>query len=82
VRVFKRVVVAALWIYSCAAAGDIAAGMFGTPAVLGVAVGIVAAVFFAVDPLGIVWPKAEPRGLPLASVRASPAAADREDRAA
>ncbi len=55
----KRVVVAILWIYSCWAAGGLAEFMIGAPALLGLAVGIGAAVFFALDPLGVVWPKTE-----------------------
>jgi hypothetical protein len=55
----KRVVAAILWVYACWAAGGLAEFLFGTPALLGLAVGIAAAVFFGLDPLGVVWPKAE-----------------------
>jgi hypothetical protein len=59
----KRVVVAVLWIYSCWAAGGLAEVTFGTPALLGMAVGISAAVFFGLDPHGVVWPKTEEKAI-------------------
>jgi hypothetical protein len=59
----KRVAAAILWIYSCWAAGGLAEYMFGTPALLGLAVGIGAAVFFGLDPFGVVWPKTEEKAV-------------------
>lgn len=55
----KRVAAAILWVYACWAAGGLAEFLFGTPALLGLAVGIGAAVFFGLDPLGVVWWQAE-----------------------
>ena len=72
----KRVVVAILWIYSCWVAGGLAEFFIGTPALLGLAVGIAAAVFFGLDPLGVVWPKAEAKSVHIgnsASVETGPA---------
>ncbi len=59
----KRVVVAILWIYSCWVVGGLAEFFIGTPALLGLAVGIAAAVFFGLDPLGVVWPKTEEKAV-------------------
>jgi hypothetical protein len=55
----KRVAIAILWTYSCWMIGGVAEFIVGTPAVLGLAVGIAGAVFFGLDPLGVVWPKTE-----------------------
>ncbi len=64
----RRVLVAVLWIYSCYAAGGFAEYLIGTPALIGLTVGIAAAVFFGLDPLGVVWPKTGDK-----AVRAEPA---------
>jgi len=66
----KRVAVAILWIYSCYAAGGLAEYMVGAPAFIGLAIGVAAAIFFGLDPFGVVWPKAEGKA---DSVEASPA---------
>ena len=55
----KPVAAAILWIYSCSVAGGVAEFFIGTPALLGLAVGIAAAVFFGLDPFGVVWPKTD-----------------------
>jgi hypothetical protein len=55
----KRVITSLLWIYSCWVAGGLAEFFIGTPALLGLAAGIAAAVFFGLDPLGVVRPKTE-----------------------
>lgn len=59
----KRVAAAILWIYSCWVVGGLAEFFIGTPALLGLAVGIAAAVFFGLDPLGVVWPKTEEKSV-------------------
>jgi hypothetical protein len=59
----KRFIAAILWIYSCWVAGGIAEFFIGTPAFLGLAVGIAAAVFFGLDPLGVVWSKTEEKAI-------------------
>ena len=59
----KRVIIAILWIYSCWVVGGLAEFFIGTPALLGLAVGIAAAVFFGLDPLGVVWPKTEEKSV-------------------
>ena len=72
----KRVAAAILWIYSCWAAGGLVELLIGTPAVLGLAVGIAAAIFFGLDPLGVVWPKTEQMAVEVeqsTSVEAGPA---------
>ena len=72
----KRVVAAIVWIYSCWVAGGIAEFFIGTPALLGLAVGIAAAVFFGLDPLGVVWSKTEEKAIGVErspSVEAGPA---------
>ena len=72
----KRVITAVLWIYSCWVVGGLADFFIGTPALLGLAVGIAAAVFFGLDPLGVVWPKAEAKSVHIeksASVETGPA---------
>ena len=66
----KRVAAAILWIYSCWVAGGLAEVFVGTPALLGLAVGIAAAVFFGLDPLGVVWQKTEEK---VGGVKRSPA---------
>jgi hypothetical protein len=53
----KRVAIVILWTYSCWVAGGIAEFFIGTPVLLGVAVGIAGALFFGLDPFGVVWPK-------------------------
>lgn len=55
----KRVAAATLWIYSCWVAGGMAEFFIGTPALLGLAVGVAAAVIFGLDPFGVVWQKAD-----------------------
>ena len=57
----KRVALAVLWTYSMWVIGELAEFAIGTPAILGLAVGVAGAVLFALDPLGIVWTKPEPR---------------------
>jgi len=72
----KRVIAAIVWIYSCWVAGGIAEFFIGTPALLGLAVGIAAAVFFGLDPLGVVWSKTEEKAIGVErspSVEAGPA---------
>jgi len=59
----KRVAAAILWIYCCWAAGGLAELFIGTPALLGLAGGIVLAVFIWLDPLGVVWPKTEEKAI-------------------
>ena len=73
----RRLAVAILWTYTGLAAGMFAEYVGGIPAILGLVLGIAAAVFFAGDPLHIVWPKKGelPSG-------AAPSAADREPAAA
>ena len=55
----KRVVIAILWTYSCWVIGGMAEFVIGTPAVLGLAAGFAGALFFGLDPLGVVWPEPE-----------------------
>ena len=55
----KRVLASVMWIYSCWMVGGVAEFFIGTPALLGPALGIAAAVFFGLDPLGVVWHKTE-----------------------
>jgi hypothetical protein len=72
----KRVLVPILWIYSCWVVGGLAEFFIGTPALLGLAVGLAAAVFFGLDPLGVVWPKTEEKTVHVAkspSVETGPA---------
>jgi len=57
----KRVAMAVLWAYSMWVIGGLAELVIGTPAILGLAVGVAGAVLFAVDPLGIIWTTPEPR---------------------
>ena len=52
---YKRALAAVLWVYSCWVAGGVAEFLIGTPAFLGLAVGIAAALFFGLDPFGVVW---------------------------
>ena len=75
----KRVAAAILWTYSCWVAGGVAELLLGTPALLGLGVGIAAAVFFGLDPLGVVWPKSEHRAVHFArspAVETGPAIGD------
>ena len=58
----KRVAIAVLWTYSCWVMGGVFEFFIGTPAVLGLAVGIAGAAFFGIDPLRVVWPKPEQDG--------------------
>jgi hypothetical protein len=53
----KRAVIAVLWTYSSWMIGGLGEFVIGTPAILGLAVGVAGAVLFALDPLGLVWPK-------------------------
>jgi hypothetical protein len=55
----KRVAIAIMWTYSGWIAGSVAAFLIGTPVVLGLAAGVAAAVFFGLDPLGVVWTKTD-----------------------
>ncbi|MFL5713611.1 MAG: hypothetical protein ACJ769_03010 [Chloroflexota bacterium] len=55
----KRVAIAVLWTYSSWMIGGLGEFAIGTPAILGLAVGVAGALLFALDPFGLVWPKAQ-----------------------
>ena len=55
----KRAAIAIIWVYSAWVMGGVAEFFIGTPAALGLALGIAGAVFFGVDPMGMVWKKPE-----------------------
>jgi hypothetical protein len=58
----KRLAILVLWTYSCWVAGGVAEFFIGTPALLGLAAGISGAVFFGLDPFGLVWPNRQQTG--------------------
>lgn len=75
----KRIAIAVLWTYSCWVLGGMVEFVLGVPAVLGLAFGVAGAIFFALDPLGVVWAKPEQTVSNVArpvSVETSPAVGD------
>lgn len=67
----KRVVCAALWFLSMWYVGAYVAFVLGISSVVGLILGIAAAVLFAGDPMRVVWPRlGEPAG-PIDGARAS-----------
>jgi hypothetical protein len=55
---FKRSVVAVLWFLACWNVWAWVSFLFGVPDAIGPVLGVAAALFFAGDPLGVIWPKA------------------------
>ena len=52
---WKRALAAILWVYACWVAGGLAELLIGTPAALGLALGVGAALIVALDPIGVIW---------------------------
>jgi hypothetical protein len=67
----KRIVSAALWFFSMWYVGAYVAFFLGIPSVVGLSLGIAAAVLFAGDPLRVVWPRSAEPGGPIDGAQAS-----------
>jgi hypothetical protein len=59
----KRIAAGILWFLAVTTGGEFAAFMWGTPQVVAPLIGLMAALFIAGDPLGLIWKKSDVRAV-------------------